>query len=239
MGTQSERELENARELSQDASDAELLAAMAARRADPVIARAALETFITRHRLYVFKVCRNLVDRYGTASGWDDEQFAKAVFDRIYRSSHTYRNIDGLTESGRARRLKAWVGRITNNLLIDKHRRCRSVLFDDTFLACVEAPSDKDDFPTDVHRLLHEAVQKLPDAQRLVMVRTLRYMQARRQHQRIPNAVCRQLRDQLQTTSSNIRKLRKRAWSQIKQHFADNGVDFERMLNSDEDSDNE
>ena len=239
MGTQSERELENARQLTSDASDAELLAAMAAQRGDPALATAALEEFITRHRLFVFKVSRNLVDRYGTASGWDDEQLAKAVFDRIYRSSHTYRDIDGLTESGRTRRLKAWIGRITNNLLIDKHRRCRAVLFDDSFLACVEVPSENDEFPTEVHRLLHEAVQKLPDAQRLVIVRTLRYMQAQRRHQRIPNAVCRQLREQLQTTSSNIRKLRKRAWSHIRQHFAENGLSLDQVLAPNEDSNNE
>jgi DNA-directed RNA polymerase specialized sigma24 family protein len=218
MHTCSEQELASARELTPDASDAELLAAMAAQRADPAIAAAALEEFITRHRLFVFKVCRNLVDRYGTASGWDDAQFSKAVFNRIYRSSHTYRNIDGLTENGRSRRLKAWIGRIANNLLIDKHRRCRAVLFDEDFLKCVEVAPDAGDFPTETQRLLREAIQKLPDAQRLVIVRTLRYMQAR-EHQRLPNDVvgncetsCKRLR-QISAKSESTRGVRLRSTS--------------------------
>ena len=217
-------ELASARELVGEASDADLLDGMAARDAQPALAVAALEEFIRRHRLFVFKVCRNLIDRYGTASGWNDEEFATAIFQKVYRSAHTYRNVDNITDVARLRRLKAWIGRIANNLLIDKWRRCRSVLFDDAFLQCLESAEPTADFPTEIHRLIFEAIQKMPDKERIVMIRTLRYMEARK-HQRLPNDVCRELRDRLQTTSSNIRKIRKRANALIETHLAENGYE--------------
>src|SRR5437660_8624712 len=106
-------------------------------------------------------MCRNLVNRYGTASGWTHEQFAEQVFARVYKSAHTYRPINALSSSEKLRRMKGWMGRIANNLLIDKHRRCTISLFDDEFLKVLESTFGDQDFPNRIQKLLCEAVQQL------------------------------------------------------------------------------
>src|SRR5438105_543601 len=124
MSRPTEHDLREARFLCADGLDDELLAAMGNKHVDLAVATAALEEFIRRHRLYVYRMCSNLVDRYGTASGWTHEQFAEQVFARVYKSAHTYRPINALSSSEKLRRMRGWMGRIANNLLIDKHRRC-------------------------------------------------------------------------------------------------------------------
>lgn len=218
-------ELQSARELVADASDAELLGAMAAKKTDMPLAQAALEEFIKRHRLAVYRICSNLVDRYGTASGWEAEEFAKAVFDRIFKAAHTHRDIDGQDKEKRLWRLKGWMGKIANSALVDKHRRSREVLFDDQFLAAVDDPEPPTDFPSRIHQLICDGVRQLPDRERLVMLRTLRFIQATK-HQRLPNNVCKELRDTLHTTSANIRQIRKRAKNNLKAYFSQRGEDI-------------
>jgi DNA-directed RNA polymerase specialized sigma24 family protein len=226
MPRPAEHELREARLLAPDASDDELIGAMAKKHVDVAVATAALEEFIRRHRTPVYRMCSNLVDRYGTASGWTQEQFAEQVFARVYKSAHTYRAVTPLSPGGKLRRLKGWMGRIANNLLIDKHRRCTVALFDDEFLKVLESPLEQRDFPNRIQKLLCEAVQQLTDKERLVYVRTLRYMQAdSRRHSRLPNAVSRALRDELQTTAANIRKIRERAKRKIHAYLSDHGED--------------
>lgn len=225
MTKYSSLELQNARELVSDASNAELLGAMAAKDTDPSLAKAALEEFTTRHRLYIFRACSNLVDRYGTASGWEASEFAKAVFAKIYSHANTYRDIDQLNEDQRLKRLKGWMGKIANNLLIDRRRRIRDILFKPDFLAAIKDPGASYDFPTRTHELICEAVRQLPDRERLVIIRTLRYTHSSR-HQRLPNNVCAELRGELHTTSANIRQIRKRAKSYLKAYFSQRGEDI-------------
>ena len=224
MPRPSEQDLRDARFLSADASDDELLAAMATKHLDLAVATAALEEFIRRHRLSVYRMCSNLVDRYGTASGWTQEQFAEQVFARVYKSAHTYRAVPSLPAGAKLRRLKGWIGRIANNLLIDKHRRCTVSLFDDEFLKVLESSFEQRDFPNRIQKLLCEAMQQLTDRERLVYVRTLRYMQAgKTRRSRLPNAASRALRDELQTTAANIRKIRERAKAKVSAYLSEHG----------------
>jgi DNA-directed RNA polymerase specialized sigma24 family protein len=228
MQRYTDQDLGDARLLVAEALDDELLDAMAKKHTDVALARAALEEFIRRHALYVYKKCSNLVDRYGTASGWDQQEFAEQVFDRVYKSAHTYRAIAALSREGKLKRMKGWMGKIANNLLIDKHRRCAVLLFDDEFLKVLESPLEQRDFPNRAQKLLCEAVQQLPDKERLVFVQTLRYMQAGKRP-RLPNHAARALRDELQTTAANIRKLRERAKDKVAAYMANNGVDIAKL----------
>ena len=230
MQRPTERDLGDARQLVTDASDDDLLAAMANKHNDLAVATAALEEFIRRHAVYVYRKCSNLVDRYGTASGWSQEEFAQEVFDRIYRSAHTYRPVFVLSSEGKLRRMKGWMGRIANHLLIDKHRRCIVSLFDDEFLKVLESPLEQRDFPNRIQKLLCAAVQQLTDNERLVYVRTLRYMQVGKRP-RLPNQVSRALRDELQTTAANVRKIRERAKEKVTAYLAKNGEDITNLEN--------
>ncbi len=216
--------LTESRLLVTDASDDDLLGAMAKKHEDLALARAALEKFMRRHVKFVYRACSNLVDRYGTASGWNHEEFSHEVFERVYKKAHTYRPVAALTAAGKLRRLKGWIGRITNNLLIDKHRRCRVLVFDDEFLKAVESPLEQSDFPDQTQKLLCAAIQKLPDKERLVYVRTLRYLEAGKRG-RLPNQVSRALRDELQTTAANVRKLRQKAKEKVVSYMEANGAD--------------
>src|SRR5438552_9103867 len=226
MSRLTEHDLREARFLCADGLDDELLTAMGNKHVDLAVATAALEEFIRRHRLYVYRMCSNLVDRYGTASGWTQEQFAEQVFARVYKNAHTYRAVPSLPAGAKLRRMMGWIGRIANNLLIDKHRRCTVSLFDDEFLKVLESTFGDQDFPNRIQKLLCEAVQQLTDKERLVYVRTLRYMQAdRRRRPRLPNAAARALRDELQTTAANIRKIRERAKAKVHAYLSEHGED--------------
>ena len=89
MSRPTEHDLREARFLCADGLDDELLAAMGNKHVDLAVATAALEEFIRRHRLYVYRMCSNLVDRYGTASGWTHEQFAEQVFaEQVFVDHH-------------------------------------------------------------------------------------------------------------------------------------------------------
>ena len=68
-------------------------------------------------------------------------------------------------------------------------------------------------------RLLDEAINNLSEKKQHVLRVTYQYNQPGRKHQRLPNHVAEEVAKTLNTTSDNIRQLRRRALREVNQYI--------------------
>jgi RNA polymerase sigma factor (sigma-70 family) len=203
-------------------SDEELLFYMAMREEDGALARTAWDEFYTRHVNYLYGACRKAFGCMG------EEVVADVVqqsFVRVYENAGSF---DGHGKTGEdARwRTRAWLGTIANRVFLDTVRK-QPVL--------VPALNDPDGSEADIIsrggkwwtcddkvedspriRLLEQGLTKLNEKEREVLCVTAFWYRPGAAQQRIPPADLQRLAASLQTTGENVRQIRKRALSKLR-----------------------
>ena len=196
--------------MASDKTDVELLRLMAD--ASPESSsKQAWEDFYYRHKKYLYAV---LLRAHGRDLG--EARIADLVQEtllRAYQKASTYRS-DGSTDAGcETPRVRAWLGRIAENLLRDSLRRAPTVVFIEEAELEAENIQVSDIGLSDTRDLnrLEDAFNKLsPREQEVLRVTTFWYRSGQRQ-QRLPNHVMTKLTTELGTTADNIRQIRARA----------------------------
>ncbi len=206
-------------DLSQE-TDEDLLVYMTMRDEDPSAANEAWAAFYLRHIDYIRWVCCRVSRVILGDTGPDD--LAQWTFIKAYEKAGTF-NSGGIKDPDRLRlRVRAWLGRIAQNIYRDMLRGRKDV----TELAIdreelEEAPEQVQAAPTTsaYKRLLDEAIDTLSERKQHVLRVTYQYNQPGKKHQRLPNHVAEDLAKTLNTTSDNIRQLRCRALREIDQYI--------------------
>lgn len=206
-------------DLSQE-TDEDLLVYMTMRDDDPSAANEAWAEFYLRHIDYLRWVCCRVSRVILGDTGPDD--LAQWTFIKAYEKAGTF-NSGGIKDPDRLRlRVRAWLGRIAQNIYRDMLRGRKDV----TELAIdreelEEAPEQVQATPTTsaYKRLLDEAINILSERKQHVLRVTYQYNQPGKKHQRLPNHVAEELANTLNTTSDNIRQLRCRALREIDQYI--------------------
>src|SRR5215208_4391842 len=98
-------------------SDAELLAAIAARTTDPNARSRAQAVFYSRHVRYLYGVLQRDAYKLLRVAGIGPEDLVQETFHRAFERARTF-NAGGITDAEHLRRrTRAWLGRIALNLL--------------------------------------------------------------------------------------------------------------------------
>src|SRR2546428_7187958 len=191
---------------------------MTMREEDPLVANEAWGEFYRRYMDYMPDKCRAVCEGILAGSGPDD--LAQLTFIRAYERANTFRSGE-ISDPDRFRnRVRAWLGRIAQNIYRDMLRGrkdSKELAVDKEELE--EAPEQVRATPTTstYKRLLDEAIGSLSEKKQHVLRVTYQYYQPGKKHQRLPNDVAEELAKTLNTTPDNIRQLRRRALQEVNQ----------------------
>lgn len=214
---ESAQAISSVQDLSQE-TDEDLLVFMTMRKEDPSVANEAWAEFYRRHIDYMCEKCRAVCK--GILAGSGPEDLAQLTFIRAYERAITFKT-GGVSDPDMLRlRVRAWLGRIAQNIYRDMLRGrkdSKELAVDEEELE--EAPEQVQAAPTtsSYKRVLDEAIDALSEKKQHVLRVTYQYNQPGKKHQRLPNHVAEELAKTLNTTSDNIRQLRRRALREISQ----------------------
>jgi len=199
-------------------TDEDLLVYMTMRADEPLVANEAWAEFFRRHIDYMYGKCRDVCRGVLAGSGPDD--LAQLTFIRAYEKASTFKSGEIKDPDMLRLRVRAWLGRIAQNIYRDMLRGrkdSKELAVDREELE--EAPEQVLAAPTtSTHkRLLDEAIDSLSEKKQHVLRITYQYNQPGKKHQRLPNQVTEELAKTLNTTSNNIRQLRRRALQDVNQ----------------------
>jgi RNA polymerase sigma factor (sigma-70 family) len=199
-------------------SDADLLKRMTMRDVAPREANEAWAEFDRRHRPYLHFVCGRVC--YGLASSQDAEDLASDTLIRANSMAHHFES-DGLTDHDLIRRrARAWLGRIAHNLWMSRLRsqpleKCVDYDRFDTLPELVtQGGMDGEE-----QELVRHAFAQLSSREQEVIRATMQFHNMVSPHQRVPPEVVKDLASFLDTSPDNLRQIRARAFSKIRDYI--------------------
>jgi RNA polymerase sigma factor (sigma-70 family) len=201
-------------------TDEELLFYTSLRGEDPENAQAAWAAFYQRHVAYLHGICRR---RYGRILGDGVQDLVQDTFIKVFDRASTFTN-DGIADPDRARRrVRAWIGRISQHLFLDRFRQQPPV-------EPVESPDDLpappalSPEPSREELLIGQALDELSDREQDVLQVTAEWY-CEGQTQRVPNDIMEALALRWNTTAVNIRQIRHRATLKVKDYLCSHGIE--------------
>jgi len=204
-------------------SDEDLIFYMSLQSEDPSAAEDAWEEFFFRHREYVLGVCgrfRAILGDLGV------EDLAQDTLVRVFQKAHTFKPLNcGDTNRERAR-IRAWLGKIANNLFFSTLRRHPSISYvDDPHADAPEALTPEEPSPepgqSDRLPLLREGLGTLTEREREILLASYAGYESGADCHRMSSDEVKALEERFQTTAVNIRQIRSRALDKLKQYLAD------------------
>jgi RNA polymerase sigma factor (sigma-70 family) len=198
-------------------SDADLLTYMSWRETDPANARNAGAAFYNRHLRYVFVVCRNTARRFFLG---DDcvQDLVSETFHRVYERAGTFTS-GGISDDDQRRRLvRGWLGAIARNVVNDELRGRQATPEENlTLEAWLRRPHEATPEQSMLGDLVSRAMnESLDEREREVVRITFQGYKPGSAHQRLSNEDVAALSKSLQTTSDNLRKIRKAALAKLR-----------------------
>jgi len=182
-----------------------------------VAAKTAWTTFYSRHKRYLFGVCKRAYSR--TLDNGQIEGLVQDTFIRAYERAGTYRPPDDSDDALHSRRrVRAWLARINENIFLDSFRNEPQItLVDDDELAEHSFPDPQRDEAPPPHLMeLEQALGQLSEAEQDVLRVTAIWYRPGERHLRLPNSVMQQLASSLNTTPDNVRQIRLRALTRLR-----------------------
>jgi len=200
-------------------TDVDLMGYMSMKGEDPSTAREAWAEFYRRHVEYLYRVCHRAYDHIlGGDAGVGD--IVAETFHRAFQKAELFDANDIEDPDRLRRRTRAWLGRIAQRLVQDTLRSTQRVptrqFETETWQNIPERPSPppRDD---QLIRRVRDALEQLTERERTVIRITFEWYRPGRNHQRLPNDVVADLAETLETTPENLRQIRRRAMTKIRE----------------------
>jgi RNA polymerase sigma factor (sigma-70 family) len=203
-------------------SDAELLRIMATGVQGTERVRKAWAEFYTRHHQYILRVCTRSFA--GVVGNGRIEEIVHDTFVRAYERAGSYVADHEEDQAIARRQVRAWMGKISENLVKDYFRREPTVSILDEDTADVEADNAVDCEQTVLsnrQQRIEEAFDRLSEREQEVLRSTSLWYKPGEKHQRMPNSVMKNLSESLRVKPSNVRQIRARAVAKLKQELQD------------------
>ncbi len=203
------------------ACDAELLRRMAEGGHGSKRGPDAWAEFYNRHKAYLYGV-------FTRAHGKDIgearvTEIVQDTFVRAYQRAQTYRpaGVSAQDDDAGRKQVRAWLGRIAENILRDSFRREPQVVFMEESELEAEhdqaVHEDSDSLPPSAGALkLERALAQLTVREQEVLRVTGFWYERGQRQQRLPNSVMAKLTADLNTTPENIRQIRARATKKLR-----------------------
>ncbi len=206
----------------EDVDDFELIRCMADKDANPALAREAWAIFYVRHRAYMLRVAALA---HGDLLGTDRVRDAvQDGFLKCYKGAGNFDRADCCEPPVQQRKVRAWLGRIIENLIRDFFRGQPQVAFVDSedlddLTPGSLAEADQPEVPADKRlQLLENGLSLLSEEEQTVLRATMLWWRAGARQQRMPSSAMSHLTTQLGTTADNVRQIRSRAMKKLRNH---------------------
>ncbi len=201
-------------------SDAELLSRVGQRERDEVSARAAQAEFYRRHARYLYGVLLRRVSERLALSGREVEDLVQETFFRAFAHADTFSSGGAIDAETATRRTRAWLGRIAQHLLADWLSGTREVSASPYIDNLTQAESEGPPSSRSPRIMrMREALDTLSERERDVLAVSVLYHRAGEEHQRLPNAVSRELAVRWGTSAENVRAIRSRAMKKLRDYL--------------------
>jgi RNA polymerase sigma factor (sigma-70 family) len=207
----------------QDVGDAALLRLMAA---EDELVPEVQEEFYQRHVKYMYGVCKRAFRHIVGSEKIED--LVQDTFVRVFDKAGAFTVEDDIDFDAQRHSVRAWMGKISENIVLDSFRGQPEVTFvDEETLDSYEAArlaKRSDSIEIEPYRsrelkLLEDAFETLTEDEKHVLRITAFWYKLGQKHQRLPNKVMTQLADSLDTNAANVRKIRSRGIATIRAYF--------------------
>jgi RNA polymerase sigma-70 factor, ECF subfamily len=204
--------------------DCELLRRMADTTRDLAARREAWGVFYERHAPSLARAC---AASHAKLIGIDKVPDAVSdTFLRAYDKAATFK-LSGASPADQQRAVRAWLMRISENIVRDYFRNSPMVAFveagdlDEGQNVRQHVSAANDDVPDSRLNLVEEGLKTLSDREQRVLRETVFWYADGAVQQRMPHAAMQKLASELDTTPANIRQLRVRALAKLRQYVLD------------------
>jgi RNA polymerase sigma factor (sigma-70 family) len=209
-------------DLSSD-SDYDLLEIMTWKDSDPEPAREAWAEFYRRHVKYLYSACFRYTK--GLGGGQEAEDLTTETFRLVYeRGAKTFRRPESDDPEYARRRIRAWVGRIAQNLSRSSYRgrHIQEVQLDDiAWDSLSEDLSSAETAPSQTSIRMRELIEsELTERELFILRVTSLYYDEREPNRHLPSHVLDDIAQQFGITRENIRQIKSRAMKKIERAMA-------------------
>lgn len=203
-------------------TDGDLLGYMAMREEDEELATQAWGEFYRRHVRYMFGTLKKRLFFNQQGFERDLEDLIQDTFQRAYERATTFKD-QGVSDPEELRkRARGWLGTIAQNLYRDRLRGENTI--SEFFYAAPEKEP-----PSGLANLVGEALNEaLDEREREVLRVTAEYLKPGENSQRMPNGVAKKLAADLNTTTANVRMIRKRAIPKVRRYVQEHQAQWEQ-----------
>jgi RNA polymerase sigma factor (sigma-70 family) len=178
--------------------------------------RDAQQLLYQRHAPYLLGVLRGRAARLLSLTPMTAEDLLHETFFRAFSRSDSYRCGEDGPSVEESRRTRAWLGKIAERLLLDAVRATHETPgIPDMDDVVDEGPASSG---TSQAGLVRDALSELSEREQDILRVTALFYRVGEEHQRLPNDVAAQLSRTWQTSSENIRAIRKRAMAKVKKY---------------------
>jgi len=202
-------------------SDEDLLVYMTMRGEKRVVADAAFTEFYNRHVAYLYGICRRTYRCLLGEAGVVD--LVQGVFLRVYDRADTYDRNFASGQAASSQRVRAWMGMIAANIFRSSLRHQPPLKLADDLdkkeqAAMFQPSPDCDGLPSPRLIAFCEALDTLSEKERDVLIVWAEYYRFGNKYQRLPDDISASLAGKWNTTSENVRQIRKRAIDKLRKH---------------------
>lgn len=203
--------------------DVDLLEAM--HRGDSV----AWGKFYRRHVRYLYKILRR--GRFGGALGEDAvEDLVQNTLLRAFEHAGTFRRSMCRNPEDPRAGVRAWLGRIAQNLVYDRYRaEGLEVAVPEPLELTATGCDPPGALESRALRAMRRALPRLSEREQEVLLATMEYRITGDEGSSLPPGVAKQLADQLGVTTTHLRQIRLRALRKLRTYF-------EEMLSQERDA---
>jgi RNA polymerase sigma factor (sigma-70 family) len=205
-----------------EASDELLLNLIANGDTDQALADEAFTEFYNRHKRYVFLTAGKMAN--GLFDNDEKSDLAQETFIKAFEKANTFKG-SGSDDSTQERRwTRAWLGKIANNLMIDKIRKKKGILllsYDDDMVKAESELNRAVGSPprSSEERLVQEALGQLTEKeQRILWLAALNYSPGDKEL-RIPDSDLDELATTYNVSKASIRQTKKRAKDKVRNYL--------------------
>ncbi len=197
--------------------DSDCAAFRSVEKGPPAQRRAAQQLLYERHGRYLLGVFRGRARRLLALSPMNEEDLLHETFFRAFERAQAYRCLETTESEEEQRRTRAWLGRIAQRLLADSlsQQKERPTDFDMEELVDEGPPSSGSGHAA----LLRSIVQGLSEREQDILRVTALYLRVGETHQRLPNEVAQELARRWDISPENLRAIRKRALSKVREQM--------------------
>lgn len=201
-------------------SDESLLFFMDMKDDDPNEARLAWAEFYKRHRKYLYYICRKACQTLPSAEETAMDLMS-ATFQKVYESADTFEPIDNGDEDHMRRRVRAWMGKIAQHLLIDDYQNDtgpKHLVSLEELNIDLSSHGEISEFSPKI-TLVKNALETLNEKERMVILLYYQWYEIGKENQRLPNGVCNEIAAAIGSTKENVRQIHRRAKQKIKEYL--------------------